>query len=170
MNAAGLTADPMPQDLTLEPLVAVLNNQALLMVHCYKVEDFEMMIRTAHEFNFSIATFQHALEAWKVPQLMAQNNITIATFPDYWGFKMEGFDASVHAPKILADAGVNVAMKSDHPVLYAKYLIMEAATANHYGLGPELSLQSVTIAPAKGMGIDNRVGTLEVGKDADVVV
>jgi hypothetical protein len=71
-----------------------------------------MMLRTADEFDFEIATFQHALEAWKIPEIMRNNNITIATFADNWGFKMEGFLASVWAPKILDEAGVSVALKS----------------------------------------------------------
>ena len=71
-----------------------------------------MMLRTADEFDFEIATFQHALEAWRIPNIMRDNNITIATFADNWGFKMEGFWASVWTPKILEEAGVNLALKS----------------------------------------------------------
>jgi imidazolonepropionase-like amidohydrolase len=144
-NATGQVSEPYPEDIALEPLVAVLRNQARLMVHCYKVEDFEMMLRTANEFGFKIATFQHALEAWKIPDIMAANNVTIATFADSWGFKMEGFDASVKAPWILKQNGVNIALKSDHPVVFAKYLMFEAGKAHHYGLDAESALQAVTI-------------------------
>jgi len=105
-----------------------------------------------------------------IPYIFAPRNITIATFSDHWGFKMEGYEGSVHSPAILANNNVNVALKSDHPVLFAKFLMYEAAKSNHYGLGIEKSLLSVTAIPARAIGLGDRIGTLEVGKDGDVVV
>jgi len=170
LNKAGQTSSPRPVDLALEPLVSLLNHRVYLMVHCYKVQDLEMMMRTADEFNFSIAAFHHALEAWKIPELLKRNSITAAIFSDLWGYKLEAYWGSVHAPVILTNAGVNVALKTDHPVLYAKYFVFEAAKAFHYGLPEQLALATVTINPAKAIGLGDRIGSIEIGKDGDIAV
>lgn len=163
-------APPRPFRPELEPLVALLRGEVLLQVHCYEVHDIETLLRVAEEFNFKVAAIHHALEAWKVPALLKERNVAVATFADLWGFKMEAYDGSVHAPKILFDAGVRLALKSDHPVIDAKWLIFEAAKAHHYGLPEQAALQAVTRNPALAIGLGNRLGTLEVGKDADVLV
>jgi hypothetical protein len=77
-----------PTDISLTPLTKLLRKQAQLNVHCYKVQDLEMMMRVAAEFNISVATFHHALEAYKIPQPLKSNNIVVATFSDMWGFKV----------------------------------------------------------------------------------
>lgn len=154
----------------IEPIVALLRGEVLLQVHCYEVHDIETLIRISHEFHFGIAAIHHALEAWKVPDVLKTEGIGVATFADLWGFKMEAYDASVHAPQSLTDAGVTVALKSDHPVLDSKWLINEAAKAHHYGVPEQIALQMVTRNPAKLIGLGDRVGTLEVGKQADVAV
>ena len=76
----------------------------------------QMMIRIAKEFNFTISAFHHALEAYKIPEILRENLINVAIFSDLWGYKMEALDGSVWAPKILHESGVPVALKSDHPV------------------------------------------------------
>jgi imidazolonepropionase-like amidohydrolase len=169
-NKASIQASPRPYNISLEGIVSLLRGEVNLNVHCYKVEDLEMMIRSANEFGFKINTFQHALEAWKIPDILKANGISVATFSDSWGFKMEAYDASVHAPKILSDAGVNLVLKSDHPVTSAKNLIKQAARSTNYGLSPEKALQAVTANPAKAAGISDRIGTLENGKSADLVI
>ena len=161
---------PRPQDLGLEPLVALLKGEVLLHVHCYQVHDIETLLRIAKEFGFRVRALHHALEAWKVPALLKNNDVGVATFADLWGFKMEAYDASVRSPAILHAAGVQVALKSDHPVLDARELIGEAAMAHHYGLPAQAALASVTRIPAMLMGLGDRLGTLTVGKDADVVL
>ena len=161
---------PRPSRPELEPLVALLEGKLLLQVHCYEVHDIETLVRIADEFQFKVAAIHHALEAWKVPKLLRDRGIAVATFADLWGFKMEAYDASVHSPRILNEAGVNLAIKSDHPVIDAQFLAFEAAKAHHYGLPEQAALQAVTRNPAKAIGMADRIGTLEVGKDADVVV
>ena len=126
--------------------------------------------RIAEEYNIRVAAIHHALEAWKVADLLRERKVAVATFSDLWGFKMEAYDASVHAPRLLLEAGVNVALKTDHPVIDARDLMMEAAKSHHYGVPEQQALQMVTRNPAKAIGLDNRLGTLELGKDADVVV
>lgn len=161
---------PRPSNARLDPLVSILRQQAIVNVHCYEVQDFESVLRVADEFGFKISAFHHALEAYRIPEVFFERNITIATFADHWGFKMEAYNASVWSPSILRNASVQVAIKSDHPVIYAKFLIHEAVKAYHYGLSEEDALRSITAVPAVAIGLGNRVGTLEVGKDGDVVV
>eukprot|EP01119_Soliformovum_irregulare_P019141 TRINITY_DN6005_c0_g3_i1.p1 TRINITY_DN6005_c0_g3~~TRINITY_DN6005_c0_g3_i1.p1 ORF type:complete len:897 (+),score=188.82 TRINITY_DN6005_c0_g3_i1:43-2691(+) len=159
-----------PVDLSLDGLVALLRGEARLNVHAYQVHDFEMLIRLSKEFQFSIAAFHHSLEAWKVPHLFLDNNITIATFADLWGYKTEAYDGSVYGPAVLAKAGVQTALKSDHPVTFAGDLMWQAALSHHYGLSQYHALASLTLVPARSLGMDHRLGSLQIGKDADVVI
>ncbi len=163
-------AAPRPNRPDLEPLQALLRGEVLLQVHCYEVHDIETLVRLSEEFHFKVAAIHHALEAWKVPQLLRERRIAVATFADLGGFKLEAYDASVHAPEILQAAGVVVALKTDHPVIESRDLVGEAAKAHHYGLAEQAALAAVTRNPAQAIGLLDRIGTLEVGKDADVVV
>ncbi|ORE03980.1 composite domain of metallo-dependent hydrolase [Rhizopus microsporus var. microsporus] len=163
---------PFPEDLSLESLVALLRGEVLLNVHCYETHDIEAMIRHSLEFNFTISAFHHALDAYRIPDILrrARNNITVATFADHWGYKKEAFQAIPQAPKILYDAGIPVALKSDHPVLNSQHLAFEAAKSTHYGLPPQEAFKTVTSTPANAIGLGHRVGSLKVGYDADVVI
>jgi hypothetical protein len=163
---------PFPEDLSLESLVALLRGDVLLNVHCYETQDIEAMVRHSLEFNFTISAFHHALDAYLVPDILrrAKNNITIATFADHWGYKKEAFQSIPEAPRILYDAGVPVAIKSDHPVLNSQHLVFEAAKTTHYGLPPQEAFNAVTSIPAKAIGLGHRIGSLKVGYDADIVV
>ncbi len=159
-----------PTDLSLEGLVGLLRGTARLQNHCYQVQDMEMQIRISREFGFNISAFHHALEAYKIPDQLKANNIAVATFADLWGYKMEAYDASVHAPKMLFEAGVDVILKTDHPVIFARNLMYEAAKAHHYGLPRAAAIAAVTSTPARAIGIEQTVGTIRVGLDGDVVV
>ncbi|KAI8586364.1 hypothetical protein BDZ88DRAFT_429318 [Geranomyces variabilis] len=160
----------LPEDLALESLVALLRGQVLLNVHCYETHDLEMMVRMSHEFGFKIQSFHHALEAWKVPALLARENISVALFADHWGYKKEAYGTSTRAGEILRAAGVDVAYKSDHPVLNSQHLIFEAAKAHHYGLDAADAIASVTTVPAKKLGLADRIGWIGKGYDADAVI
>lgn len=161
-----------PEDSKLESLTALLRGQVKLNIHCYETHDIEAMLRHAEEFNFNISAFHHALEAYKIPDILkrARNNITIATFADHWGYKKEAYGASPRAPKYLYEAGLPVALKSDHPVLNSQHMAFEAAKATHYGLPPQEAFKSITSVPATALGLGHRVGSLRVGYDADVVI
>ncbi|OAD66860.1 hypothetical protein PHYBLDRAFT_98329, partial [Phycomyces blakesleeanus NRRL 1555(-)] len=161
-----------PIDLRLESLVSLLRGDVLLNIHCYETHDIEAMVRHSLEFNFTISAFHHALDAYRVPEILkrAANNITVATFADHWGYKKEAFQASPRAPKILLDAGIPVALKSDHPVLNSQHLMFEAAKSAHYGLSAQEAFKTVTSVPANAMGLGHRIGSLKAGYDADVVV
>lgn len=161
-----------PEDVKLESLTALLRGQVKLNIHCYETHDIEAMLRHAEEFNFNISAFHHALEAYKIPEILkrAHNNITIATFADHWGYKKEAYGASPRAPRYLYEAGIPVALKSDHPVLNSQHMAFEAAKATHYGLPPQEAFKSITSVPANALGLGHRVGSLRVGYDADVVI
>ncbi|CAG8624366.1 10135_t:CDS:2, partial [Scutellospora calospora] len=162
-----------PEELRLESLVALFRDDAKLNVHCYETYDIEAIIRHSLEINFTITALHHALDAYRITDIIkkrVKNNITIATFSDLWGFKKESFQASTKSPKILADAHIPVALKSDHPVINAQTLMFEASKAHFYGLDENLSLAAVTSVPAKALGLDHRIGQISKGYDADVVV
>lgn len=161
-----------PQDLSLESLVSLLRGEVLLNIHCYETHDIEAMVRHSLEFNFTISAFHHALDAYRVPAILrrAHNNITVATFADHWGYKKEAFQGIPEAPKILYDAGIPVALKSDHPVLNSQHLIFEAAKTTHYGLPLQEAFKTVTSTPANAIGLGHRIGSLRVGYDADLVI
>ncbi|KAJ3180590.1 hypothetical protein HDU85_003994 [Gaertneriomyces sp. JEL0708] len=159
-----------PEEQKYESLVALLRGDVRLNTHCYETYDLEMMVRHSHEFGFKITTFHHALEAWRVPELLVRENISVAIFADNWAYKKEAYDASVYDGVVLSDAGVEVAYKSDHPVLNAQHLIHEAAKAHHYGLSAELAIKSVTSVPATKLGAGHRIGQLKPGYDADAVI
>ncbi|KAI9220083.1 hypothetical protein BC828DRAFT_348638 [Blastocladiella britannica] len=165
-----------PQDLHLEQVVALLRGQVKLNWHCYEVHDIETQMRIAREYNVSIAAFHHALSIHQlVPSLQRWNAegrppIGAAIFSDHWGYKREAYEASVYAAQILEKAGVPFAFKSDHPVLHSQYLVHESARAIQYGLPEQSVLRALTSSPAKLLGLDHRVGSVEVGKDADLVL
>ncbi|KAJ3036750.1 hypothetical protein HDV00_002412 [Rhizophlyctis rosea] len=159
-----------PEDLKHESLVALLRGDIRLNVHCYETYDIELLIRTAHEFDFNITTFHHALEAWEIAGILAKENISAAIFADNWGYKREAYGASTKAPTVLTEAGVDVSLKSDHPVINSQQLMFEAAKAHYYGFPAHLAIKSVTSVPAKKIGAGWRVGSVAEGYDADVVI
>ncbi|KAF9175819.1 hypothetical protein BGX21_007047 [Mortierella sp. AD011] len=164
---------PYPEDLELESLVGILRDDVRLNIHCYETHDLEAMVRHSNEYKFKISAFHHGLDAYRVPEILKRAYKvvpTVATFAGKFGYKKEAFQSSVNAPKILADAGIAVAMKSDHPVLNSQHLVYEAAQAHHYGLSETLAIASVTSVPAKALGLDHRVGTIAIGMDADLVI
>ncbi|EEB89268.1 hypothetical protein MPER_12651, partial [Moniliophthora perniciosa FA553] len=135
--------------------------------------DLDGIIRLTNEFNFSVAAFHHAHEAYLVPGLLRQmygHTPAIAMFATNGRYKREAYRGSEFAPRVLADEGIDVVLKSDHPVTNSRYLLNEAQQAFYYGLPASLALASVTTTPAKIAGLDHRVGKVKVGWDADLVI
>ncbi|KAF9126734.1 hypothetical protein BGW39_006421 [Mortierella sp. 14UC] len=164
---------PFPEELQYESLVALLRGDVRLNVHCYETHDIEAMVDHSNEFKFEIKAFHHALDAHRVPDILkrAYNYVPmVATFAAKFGYKKEAFQASVLSPKILVDAGIAVAMKSDHPIVDSQHLMYQAAMAHHYGLTELQALASVTSVPAKAMGLEHRIGKVAAGMDADLVI
>ncbi|RFU34480.1 hypothetical protein B7463_g1891, partial [Scytalidium lignicola] len=164
----------MAEAIEYDSTIAMLKGKIGINVHCYEVEDFEDMLHHSKEFGFRIQAFHHALEAWKVPEMIKESgeNITIATFAEFSLYKKEAYGANLWAGKILAEHGVPVAYKSDHVngETSAKYLLYQAATAHSFHLSENLALQSVTSVPAKSLELDHRIGFVRQGYDADIVV
>jgi imidazolonepropionase-like amidohydrolase len=158
------------RDLQLEPLVEVLEGKRYVHSHCYRADEILMLINLANEFGFKVKTFQHVLEGYKVAKEIAEHGAGASIFADFWGYKIEAYDAIPYNAAILTRAGVVVSMNSDSDER-ARRLNIEAAKAMHYGdLSEEEALKLITINPAIQLGIQNRVGSLEVGKDADLAI
>jgi imidazolonepropionase-like amidohydrolase len=163
-------APPPRRDLQLEPLVEILEGRRLVHAHCYRADEILMLIRLADEMGFKIATFQHVLEGYKVAKEIAAHGAGASTFSDWWGYKIEADDAIPHNAAIMVRKGVLVSVNSDSAE-HARRLNTEAAkTMKWGGLNEDEALALVTINPARQLRIDNRVGSLEPGKDADVAV
>lgn len=161
---------PPKRDLTLEPLVEILEGKRLVHAHSYRADEILMLIRVAEDFGFQIATFQHVLEGYKVAKEIAAHGAGASTFSDWWAYKLEAYDAIPHNAAIMTRHGVVVSINSDSAE-EARHLNQEAAKTMRWGdLTEDEALALVTINPARQLGIDNRVGSIEVGKDADLVV
>ncbi|MBI3949300.1 MAG: amidohydrolase family protein [Acidobacteria bacterium] len=161
---------PPKRDLKLETLAEVLRGERMVHAHCYRADEILMLIRLAEEFGFKIATFQHVLEGYKVAKEIAAHGAGASTFSDWWAYKVEAYDAIPYNAAIMTRKGVLVSLNSDSAEL-ARRLNLEAAKAVKYGgLTEDEALALVTINPAKQLRIDKRVGSIEVGKDADLVI
>ncbi|KIY67487.1 composite domain of metallo-dependent hydrolase [Cylindrobasidium torrendii FP15055 ss-10] len=162
-----------PDDLQWEAFVDVLRGRVKIHNHCYEAVDLDNMVRLTNEFKFPIAAFHHAHETYLVPDALKRaygGPPAAAIFATNGRYKREAYRGSEFAPKILADNGIQVVMKSDHPVLNSRYLAFEAQQAHYYGLPANLALASVITTPAKIAGMDHRVAAVKPGYDADVVV
>ncbi len=158
------------RDLQLEPLVEVLEGKRYVHAHCYRSDEILMLINVANDFGFKIKTFQHTLEGYKVAREIAQHGAGASIFADNWAYKIEAYDAIPYNAAIMTRAGVVVSMNSDSDER-ARRLNIEAAKAMRYGdLSEEEALKLVTWNPAVQLGIQQRVGSLEVGKDADLAI
>ena len=169
-NKASGTAIPPRRDLQLEPLVEILEGKRLVHAHCYRADEILMLIRLAEEMGFKISTFQHVLEGYMVAKEIAAHGAGGSTFSDWWAYKVEAADAIPHNAAIMARKGVLVSINSDSAE-HARRLNTEAAkTMKWGGMSEDEAFAMVTINPAKQLRIDSRVGSLEPGKDADVVI
>ncbi|HLA13013.1 MAG TPA: amidohydrolase [Pyrinomonadaceae bacterium] len=170
MSKGVKTAIPPRRDLQLEPLVEILEGKRLVHAHSYRADEILMLINLADELGFKIKTFQHVLEGYKVAKEIAQHGAGASTFADFWGYKIEAYDAIPHNAAIMTRAGVVVSMNSDSDER-ARRLNIEAAKAMRYGdLTEEQALRLITFNPAIQLGIQDRVGSIEVGKDADLAI
>ena len=168
-RAARKRREPPPMDHDLETVLDVLDGEIRVHVHCYRHDDIEGIYRVMDAFEIEVASFHHALEAYKVRDLIIDHGTAIATWPDWWGFKMEAFDATPYnAAMVKRDGGV-VALHSDSANTVQR-MYMEAAKMVRYGSTESEALEMITLDPARLMGVDERVGSLEEGKDADLAL
>ncbi|HYL75470.1 MAG TPA: amidohydrolase [Bryobacteraceae bacterium] len=158
------------RDVTLEPLVEVLEGKRLVHSHCYRADEILMLLRVADDFGFKIRTLQHVLEGYKVAKEIAEHGAGASTFSDWWAYKLEAIDAIPYNAAIMTKKGVIVSLNSDSAELM-RHLNDEAAKTMKYGGMTETeALSMITINPAKQLMIDKRVGSIEVGKDADITI
>ncbi|MGC1485275.1 MAG: amidohydrolase [Candidatus Acidiferrum sp.] len=158
------------RDLQLDPLVEVLEGKRYVHAHCYREDEILMLLRVAKEFGFKIRTLQHVLEGYKVADEIAAAGTGASTFSDWWAYKVEAFDAIPYNAAVMTRRGVLVSINSDDAE-EATHLNQEAAKTMKYGgLSHDEALKLVTLNPAIQLGIDKRVGTIDVGKDADLVI
>ena len=158
------------RDLKLEALADVLRGKLLVQIHCYRADEFLTEMQMAREFGYKVRAFHHALEAYKVADKIAAEGVAIATWPDWWGFKDEAWDAQPWNAIMSSRHGVRVALKSDSNDVVRR-LNQDAGKVMRYGgATQEEALKMITLNPAWIIGVDDRVGSLDVGKDADISI
>lgn len=165
-------AEPIPpkRDLQLDALVEVLEGKRLVHAHSYRSDEIFMLLQVAKDFGFRVASFQHVLEGYKVADEIAAAGSGASTFADNWAYKIEAWDAIPQNAALMTQRGVRVSINSDSDER-ARRLYQEAAKAMHYGgVSEEEALRMITLNAAWQLGIDKRVGSIEVGKDADLAI
>ncbi len=158
------------KDLTMEALQEIRNNKRHITCHSYVQSEINMLMKVADSIGFKVNTFTHILEGFKVADKMKAHGVNASSFADWWAYKYEVIDAIPYNAAILHRMGVNVAINSDDAEM-ARRLNQEAAKAVRYGgIDEESALQMVTINPARMLRVDHRIGSIEIGKDADLVL
>ncbi len=168
-EARARSRDPVPRDFGKEVLLDVLDGKVRVHIHCYRADDIEALYRVMDPYGVQIHSIQHALEAYKVRDLLAAHGTGIATWPDWWGFKMEAFDGIPQNAALVKQTGVPVALHSDSPNTVQR-LTVEAAKVVRYGMDEADALETITLDPARLLGVDAWVGSLEPGKHADLAL
>lgn len=172
---AGKNPTPPKRDLNLDTLMGVLKDEIRVHMHCYRADEMAVMMDVMKEFGYQIYSFQHGVEAYKIGDLLAENNVCSAMWADWWGFKMEAYDGIRENIPMVHEAGACAIVHSDSD-LGIQRLNQEAAKAWSDGrrAGIEISQQEAWIwlsaNPAKSLGIFDKTGSLEVGKNADIVL
>jgi imidazolonepropionase-like amidohydrolase len=161
---------PPRRNVTLDPLVEVMEGKRYVHAHSYRADEIMMLMRVAKEFGFQVRTFQHVLEGYKIADELAAAGVGASTFSDWWAYKMEAYDAIPYNATLMTQRGVVVSVNSDDAE-EATHLNQEAAKSMKYGgLSPNDALKLVTLNPAIQLGIDTRLGSIDVGKDADLAI
>lgn len=176
IKAAEKGQGEMPKrDLKLETLMGVLEGEILVHNHCYRGDEMSIMLDIAKEFGYKVGTFHHAVEAYKIADLLAEADTCAAIWADWWGFKMEAYDGIRENAAILDQAGACTVMHSDSEVGIQRLTqetakVMGAAAIVGINIAPERAILWNTKNAAKSLGILDQTGTLEAGKMADVVI
>jgi imidazolonepropionase-like amidohydrolase len=158
------------RDLELDPLVEILEGKRLVHSHSYRADEMLMLLELSDEFHFHVQTLQHGLEGYKIASEIAAHNTGLSTFADSWGYKIEAYDAIPYNVAILMRHGVVATVNSDDDGRARRLNIDAAKMMRWGGLTEEEALRTVTINAAIQLGIDKKVGSIETGKDADVVI
>ncbi|MCO4811580.1 MAG: amidohydrolase family protein [Gammaproteobacteria bacterium] len=173
--AAGGQGEKPKRDLQLETLMGVLEGEIIVHNHCYRADEMSVMLEIAKEFGYKVGTFHHAVESYKIADLLAEADTCSAMWADWWGFKMEAFDGIRENAAIVDKAGACAIIHSDSEMGIQRLnqetaKVMGAAARVGMDIPPESAIRWITANAAKSLGIADQTGTLEAGKMADVVV
>ena len=172
---AGKNPTPPKRDLNLDTLMGVLKDEIRVHMHCYRADEMAVMMDVMKEFGYQIYSFQHGVEAYKIGDLLAENNVCSAMWADWWGFKMEAYDGIRENIPMVHEAGACAIVHSDSD-LGIQRLNQEAAKAWSDGRRADIEISQqeawiwLSANPAKSLGIFDKTGSLEVGKNADIVL
>ena len=176
IKAAGKGQGQAPKrDLNLETLMGVLEGEIIIHNHCYRADEMSVMLDIAKEFGYKVGTFHHAVEAYKIADLLAEADTCAAVWADWWGFKMEAYDGIRENAAILDKAGACAVIHSDSAIGIQRLnqetaKIMGAAARVGMDITPEHAITWITSNAAKSLGVEDQTGSLEVGKMGDVVI
>lgn len=157
-------------DLELQPLVEILEGKRLVHAHGYRSDEHLNLMMLADEFGFKIATLQHGLEAYKIAPEIAKHGAGVSIFVDSWSYKLEAYDSIPYNAAILWKNGVSVSINSDSDERMRRLNLDAAKVMKYGGVPEEEALKMITLNAARQLGIDKRTGSVEVGKDADLVI
>jgi len=161
---------PPRRDLRLEAIVDIMEGDIRVHAHSYRADEILMLMRIAERHGFTIETFTHVLEGYRVADEMAEHGAAGSTFSDWWQYKLEAYDAIPYNAALMHEAGVLTAINSDIPWLQS-FMHLEIAKPVKYGNVSKLdALRMLTLNPATMLGVEDRVGSLEVGKEGDLVL
>ncbi|MAJ38606.1 MAG: amidohydrolase [Pseudoalteromonadaceae bacterium] len=173
---AGLNPEAPLRDIKHDTLRAVIEGEVLIHNHCYKAEEMAMMIDLSKEFGYHAGTFHHGVEAYKIADLLAENGSCAALWPDWWGFKMEAYDM-VQENVAIVDAVKNscAIVHSDSDTTIQRLnqeagKVMYRANENGFDISEQHAIKWITSNAAKSLGIEDKTGSLEAGKQGDVVI
>lgn len=157
-------------DIELETLSQILNKKRFITCHSYVQSEINMLLKVAEKYNFKIQTFTHILEGYKVADKMAKHGVGGSTFADWWGYKFEVNDAIPYNAALMNTVGVTVSINSDDAEMSRRLNQEAAKTLKYGGVTEEAAWNFVTLNPAKLLQVDDKVGSIKEGKDADVVL
>ncbi len=169
--------EPQPphRNLEMETLVAAMQGDVMVHVHCYRADEMIQVLELAEEFGFKVRSFHHAVEAYKIRDVLAEWDVSVSTWADWWGFKIEAHDAIIENAALVSQSGARAIVHSDD-ALGIQRLNQEAAKIYYASkrsglpLTEDEVLRWITLNPAWALGVDKMTGSLEAGKQADVVV
>ncbi len=158
------------RDLKLEAMADVLKGKIDIHSHCYRADEIIMLMRLCEEFGIKVRTLQHVLEGYKVAPEIAKHGASASILPDWWAYKMEAYDAIPFNAAIMTHHGIVVSIHSDSNE-HARRFYQEAGKMMKYGdLTEEEALRMITLNPAMQLRLENRIGSIDIGKDADLVI
>jgi len=161
---------PPKKDLRLEVIADVLRGKYLIRCHAYEAEEMLSIMKLCKEYGVKLAVFEHGLEGYRITNELIKYGVGVSTFADFWGYKWEAFKTMPHSAALMAKRGVLIALNSDDAERMRRLYLDAAKTMRFGGLSENEALRLITINPAKMLGVDKWVGTLEPGKDADIAV